>query len=81
MGGGVRSTAWAVRWRRRFPRDQVHFTHSTTDARAAAQRLEGVAAAFYPAKIDEAVSEELKDDLARALGQHRFHAHVLEQMG
>ena len=63
------------------PADQVHFTHSTTDARAAAQRLEGVAAAFYPGKIDEAVSEELKDDLARALGQHRFHAHVLEQMG
>jgi hypothetical protein len=39
-----------------------------------------MAATFYSARIDEAKSQELKDDLSRALGQHGFHAHVLEQM-
>jgi rubrerythrin len=62
------------------PSDQVRFAHSASEARAAARQLEDVAAAFYPAKIGEAKSEVLRDDLRRALGQHRFHAHVLEQM-
>jgi bacterioferritin len=61
------------------PSDQVHFARSTTEARAAAERIEGAAAAFYPAKVEEAKSEALKDDLRRALGQHRFHAKVLKQ--
>jgi len=62
------------------PTDQVRFARSISDARAAAERLEGMAATFYSARIDEAKCQELKDDLSRALGQHRFHAHVLEQM-
>jgi rubrerythrin len=62
------------------PVDQVRFARSTTEARAAARGIEARAASFYPARIGEAKSEELRDDLARALGQHEFHAHVLEQM-
>ena len=54
MGGGVRSRLGRARWRRRCPR-----TKSTSRARPLRrvrlpERLEGAAAAFYPAKIDEA---------------------------
>ncbi len=63
------------------PFDSVRVVHSTAEAREAAERLEGVAAGFYSAKIGEAKSEDLAGDLRRALGQHDFHRGTLEQMG
>ena len=62
------------------PSDRVRLVHSTTEAREVAERLEAMTAEFYTAKIGEAKSEELADDLGRALSQHEFHRHELEQM-
>ncbi len=62
------------------PSEQVRFVHSTDEARELAERVESTAAEFYPAKIGEAKSEDLAEDLRRALGQHEFHRHELERM-
>ena len=61
------------------PSSQVRYVHSTAEARDAAERLEAQAAAFYSGKVREAKSEALRDDLARALGQHEFHRYELER--
>lgn len=63
------------------PTERVRPVSSTAEARAAAASLEAAAEEFYSAKIREAKSGPLKDDLARALGQHGFHRDVLGRMG
>jgi len=63
------------------PVERVRSVRSTGEAREAAEQLEELAAEFYSAKIGEAKSDALRDDLERALGQHEFHRHTLAQMG
>ena len=62
------------------PSERVRSVHSTAEAHEAAGQVEEQAAAFYSEKIGEAKSDALRDDLTRALGQHEFHRHKLEQM-
>ena len=62
------------------PYDTVHFAHSAAEAHQAAEQLENTAAEFYAAKVGQAKSEQLDDDLRRALGQHEFHRYRLERM-
>jgi bacterioferritin len=61
------------------PSAHVRRVGSTTEAHEAAVDLEGAAAEFFSARIGEAKSPDLADDLSRALGQHRFHLQELEQ--
>jgi rubrerythrin len=63
------------------PSERVRAVGSTADARKASGALEKTVAAFYPPMIDDAKSEGLREDLARALGQHDFHRKVLRRMG
>ena len=63
------------------PTNRVRAVQSTAEARAAAEQLEAGAAEFYSAKVGDAKSEALRDDLERALGQHDYHRAELEQMG
>jgi bacterioferritin len=63
------------------PADRVHWVRSAAEAREAAKLLEGEAAEFYPAKVIEAKSPDLTDDLARAAGQHDYHRYRLDLMG
>ncbi len=62
------------------PSDRVRFVHSTAEAHAVAERIEGMAAEFYSVKVAEAKSENLADDLKRAMGQHEFHRHRLQEL-
>lgn len=62
------------------PSEQVRFVGSTGEAREAAERLEAAAIEFYSAKISDAKSRDLADDLRRALGQHEYHQRDLEQL-
>lgn len=62
------------------PSESVRAVGSTAEAREAAELLEGEAAGFYAAKIGEAASPALRDDLRRALGQHKFHRSLLEHI-
>ena len=43
--------------------------------------LEGIVVGFHSARIAEASSAELSDDLARAADQHAFHRYRLGRMG
>jgi bacterioferritin len=61
------------------PVDRVRLVGSAAEARDAAHALEGVAAEFYAAKIPEAKSEPLAQDLTRAAGQHEYHRYRLGQ--
>ena len=61
------------------PVDRVRLVHSAAEARAAANQLEGMAAEFYSAKVGEAKSPELAEDLARAAEQHEYHRYKLGQ--
>ena len=62
------------------PSEQVQSIGSATDANKAAAQLEQQAVAFFSAKLDEAKSETLRDDLKRVLGQHEYHRHELEEL-
>jgi rubrerythrin len=59
------------------PVDLVRSVGSAQEARGAADAAETIAERFYVAKVGEAGSEALRDDLARALVQHRYHRHVI----
>jgi bacterioferritin len=59
------------------PVDRVRAVGTAGEARAAAESVETAAQAFYSAKVGEAASEALRDDLARALVQHDYHRHVI----
>jgi rubrerythrin len=63
------------------PSDAVRFVGSTAEAREIAGLLEDMAEKFYSAKIREAKSAALADDLARAAGQHEYHRYRLGRMG
>ena len=62
------------------PVDRVHFVRSTAEARSAAEMLEETAAEFYSAKIAEAKSADLAEDLSRAAAQHEYHRYRLGGM-
>jgi bacterioferritin len=59
------------------PVDRVRWVRSTDEAREAARSLEEVASGFYSAKVGEAKSPTLAEDLARAAGQHEYHRYLL----
>ena len=63
------------------PADRVRHVRSVAEAHDAAATLEGIAAGFYSARIAEASSAELGEDLARAADQHAFHRYRLDHMG
>ena len=63
------------------PTDRVHLVGSTVEAREVAGMLEGTAAEFYSARVAEAKSVTLAEDLARAASQHEYHRYLLEKMG
>jgi len=63
------------------PANRVQPVRSAAEAHKAAVMLEGKAAEFYSARIAEAKSVVLIEDLARAAGQHEYHRYRLEKMG
>jgi bacterioferritin len=63
------------------PADRVRFVRSAAEARELATKLEGLAAEFYSAKIAEAKSPALAEDLVRAASQHDYHRRGLEKLG
>jgi bacterioferritin len=63
------------------PIDRVSVVGSSVEAIQAADKLEAMAAEFYSAKIAEAQSPDLTEDLTRAAGQHDYHRFKLKRMG
>jgi rubrerythrin len=63
------------------PVDRVRLVGSAAEAGEAADKLEAMAAEFYSAKIAEAKSPDLGEDLKRAAGQHEYHRFKLDRMG
>ncbi|MDR3685660.1 MAG: ferritin-like domain-containing protein [Coriobacteriia bacterium] len=61
------------------PVDRVRWVNSPAEAHAAAGMLEGMVAQFYSAKVGEAKSPELAEDLSRAAVQHEYHRYKLER--
>jgi len=59
------------------PTDTVRFVRTPEEAADAAKRIEGVSAAFYAEKINQARNPALADDLARAASQHEYHRRLL----
>jgi bacterioferritin len=63
------------------PLERLRMVASPAEAHEAAVALEATAAAFYSAKVGEAKTPLLAEDLARAAEQHEYHAYKLGREG
>lgn len=63
------------------PLGTVAFVHSTGEAKAASERLEGMAESLYAAKTAAAGDPDLRDDMERAAAQHAYHRRQIGEMG
>ena len=62
------------------PTERVAWVGSSAEAMERARKVEAVAETFYDSKAPAAANPELRADLDRAAGQHRFHRHILDRM-